>query len=86
MTDQQATGTKTSILHRREELERRDRDLRHAALRAVSAQTRPAYEALQAECAATGHEWKFAHYNWDRTYRWDVCQWCGASEGADDHG
>ena len=78
-------NVKSEIRRRRRELESRDRDLRTAALTEVSAQTRPLFVDLQRECALTGHEWKFSHFNWDNSYAWDKCQWCGAGEGADKH-
>jgi hypothetical protein len=81
------TDVKSDIQRRHTELRARDSAQRTAALRAISEQNRPLFRALQEECAATGpgHKWKFDYYNWDRSYAWDVCEWCGAAEGADEH-
>jgi hypothetical protein len=77
--DLDAVKRDIQIRHRRLEVD--DRKLRTDALRAVSVQTRPLFTALQNECAMTGHKLKFAHYNWDHSYRWYACEWCGAAVG-----
>lgn len=87
MSDHPATRTtdKSAIEQRYRTLVRDDREQRHVVLRAVSERTRPLFAALEAECKQTGHKWKFDHWNWDQSYAWDKCVWCGASEGADRH-
>ncbi len=72
---------KTDIQSRHRELENQDRELRRQALKIVSAQTKPAFMALQAECGETGHKWVFDHHNWNNSYAWDKCEWCGAQTG-----
>ena len=79
------TDVKTSIEQRRCDLEQHDRDLRTAALKAVSEQTYPMLKALRDECGKTGHQWKFSHWNWDQTCQWDKCVWCGFGEPVDAH-
>lgn len=79
------SDTKPDIRRRLEELQRQERNLRHTALRAISEQMLPVFDALHAECGQTGHQWTFHHFNWDGSYQWDVCDWCGATEGADQH-
>lgn len=75
-----STTAKAEIRQRQVELEREDRNLRHVALKAVSQHTRPLFSALWAECGQTGHEWKFANYNFDGSTVWDKCVWCGSRE------
>lgn len=77
--------TKLDIQQRLTILTRDDNDLRRAALRAISAQTLPAFKALEEECGTTGHKWRFDHRNFTGEYVWDKCEWCGALEGADKH-
>ena len=72
---------KRDIQIRHSQLKVRDSELRTNALRAISVQTRPLFDALQSECAETGHKLKFDHYNWDRSYEWYACEWCGAMVG-----
>jgi hypothetical protein len=80
-----ANAVKVSIQRRFDSLRRQDRELRHAALIAVSAQTRPLFEEMEDECAKTGHAWKFDSWNFNHTCAWDKCMWCGAAEPADRH-
>ena len=48
-----------SIWERRLEIERQEREERQAALDPIHEKFRPLYEALQAECDVSGHEWRF---------------------------
>ena len=81
----QTTEAKTRIQKRFMAAQRVDREKRTAALQAVSKETAPLFREIEAECALTGHEWRFDSWNFNRTYAWDKCIWCGKSEGADKH-
>jgi len=48
-----------TIWERRLKLERAERAEREALLEPLSAKYRPLYDALQAECEISGHEWHF---------------------------
>lgn len=80
---------KSNILERFLELDKSVKNRRHegivASNRAISLEVNPLYRAIEQECELTGHEWKFDHFNWDGSYQWDKCKWCGKAEGADRH-
>lgn len=61
-----------------------DRTMRTAALQEISAKNAPLFRELHKECEeVTGHKFKFDHYNFNNTYKWYKCEYCGASKGED---
>jgi hypothetical protein len=74
--------TPENIYSERLEIEKHDRNLRTEALRAVTEQTKPLKAALYEKCEkTTGHSFQFDQYNYNNTYAWYKCCWCGLSRG-----
>jgi hypothetical protein len=75
-------GDLESIRDKRTKIEHMDRQMRTEALRAISAQNKSLFDALYKECeAVTGHKFKFDHFNFNHTYRWYKCEYCGVTRG-----
>lgn len=74
-----------AIADKRYDLETEEKKLRNEALKAVSAQIKPLKVALYEECERmTGHRFEFNNYNYNNTFAWYKCKWCGCQRGQDE--